>query len=293
MTWFIILAVITSGLALGLPPDPQTLQQLHISSATYRIAILVLLIPYGVIWYAAFYAFAKLKEYTQAIKGFEDGEAFRSIMIGMGVLAYGLIIPTAISLITQNIASHHHDFKPASVIIGNYIGLLVGIVAFIYINNGTHLLTRLGKNRPSLAGIRVFTLLFITVASVFTYLVINYHTRHADVYYLKTPWLIATFIIPELFGWFVGLLSAYEFGLYAKFVKGSVYRVILRQFSRGIIVAIAGSVAIQFVDNTFAARVSHSLGSLLLAMYALLAIIAVGLILMALGAKKLQKIEEA
>ena len=214
-------------------------------------------------------------------------------MIGMGVLAFGLVIPTAISLIMGAVVSHHHRFKPSSVIINNYLGLLVALVAFVYINNGSHLLTKLGKNRPRLVGLRLFALLFITLGAIFTSLVVNYHVKHSQVYYLNTPLLIITFIIPTLFAWFVAILSAYEFGMYAKFIKGSLYRTALRQFSRGIIIVISGSVASEFVDNTFAAKVSNSLGSLLLAEYMLLAIIAVGLIVMALGAKKLKKIEEA
>ncbi len=293
MLWFIILAVITVGLALGLPPDPQALHRLHISSLAYHVAVLVLLVPYGVIWYAAFYAFAKLKEYSRTIQGFDDGQAFHSITVGMGVLAFGLISQAAVSIIMGDIASHNHGFKPASVIIDNYLDVLVGLVAFMYINSGTHLLTRLGKNRPRLTGLRIFALLFISLAVVFTRLVTTYHARHHEVYYLNTPLLIATFIIPELFAWFAALLSAYEFGLYAKFAKGLLYRGALRQFSYGIVVAIAGSVASQFVSNTFAGKVSRSLGSLLLAEYALLVTVAVGLILMALGAQKLKKIEEA
>lgn len=291
MVWFVILAVITCGLALGLPPDPQTLHQLHISSLAYRIAILVLLVPYGIIWFAAFYAFAKLKEYSRTIHGFDDGKAFRSITIGMGVLAFDLVLTATISLILGNIASHHHGFKPANVIINNYLGLAGGIAAFLYINNGTHLLTKLSKNRPGLTGIRMFALLFITLASIFTYLVVNYHAGHDD-YHLNTPLLITTFIVPNLFIWFIALLSAYEVGMYARFVKGLLYRAALRQFSWGIVIAIAGSVAGQFVSNTFVAKVSHSLGALLLVEYALLAFIVVGLVLMALGAKKLHKIEQ-
>jgi hypothetical protein len=291
MIWFIILAVITCGLALGLPPDPHTLHQLHISSVAYRVAILALLVPYGIIWYAAFYAFAKLKEYSGAIRGSEDGKAFRNIMIGTGVLAFGLIIPTAASLVMQSIAVHHHGFKSASVIIANYLGLLAALGAFIYINDGTHMLTKLSKNRPGLGGLRTFVLLFISLAVVFTYLVINYHVTH-NVYYLSTPVLITTFIIPGLFAWFIALLSVYEFRLYTKFARGLLYRHALRQFSYGMALVIAGSVANQFVANTFAEKVSHSIGALLLADYALLSIIAVGLIIMALGTKKLKKIEE-
>lgn len=291
MTWLVILAAITCGLALGLPPDPAALARLHISSIAYRTAVLALLVPYGIIWYAAFYAFARLKEYSQAIRGSEDGKAFRSVMIGMGVLAFGLILPTAISLVLQNIASHYSAFKPASVIIANYLGLLTALISFIYINNGTHALARLTKNRPGLGSARLFVLLFITLAVVFTYLVTNYHAKH-DMYHLSTPLLITTFVIPGLFAWFVALLSAYQFGLYAKFVKGLLYRRALSQFSYGIALVIASSVANQFVVNTFADKAQHSLGLLLLVDYILLATMAIGLLMTASGTKKLKKIEE-
>jgi len=290
-TWFVLLVIITCGLALGLPPDPHTLQQLHISSVAYRIAVLILLVPYGIIWYAAFYAFARLKEYAKVIHGFDDGTAFRNIMIGMGALAFGLIVPTTVSLVLENIASHQPGFKPASVIISNYLGLVVALVSFTYINNGTHLLTKLSKKQPSLKGIRLFALLFIVLSVVFTYLVMHYRVHH-DVYHLNTPLLLITFVIPGLFAWFIALLSAYEFWLYAKFAKGLLYRQALRQFSYGIAATIAGSVASQFVSNTFAQKVNGSLGAVLLVEYLLLALYATGLILMALGTKKLKKIEE-
>ena len=245
-----------------------------------------------IIWYAGFYTFGKLKEYWHTIKNFEDGKAFRSIMIGMGILAYGLVLPTAISLILQSVATHHPGFKPASVIISNYINILVLLITFTYISNGTRLFISMGKNQPGLAGMRIFILLFIGLSVVFTYLVMHYHIRHTHVYYLNTPLLLITFVIPYLFGWFMAFLSAYEFHLYAKYSKGLLYRQALRQFSYGIVATISGSVASQFIRNTVAAKARHSLKSVLIIEYALLAIITLGLTLMALSAKKLKKIEE-
>lgn len=291
MHWFTILAVITGALALGLPPAPQMIHQLHTSSLAYRFAVLALLVPYGVIWYAAFYAFSQLREYSQKIKDSEDGRAFRSVTAGMGVLAFGLVLPTTISLVLQNIASHYPAFKPASVIIDNYTGLAVAVIAFIYINNGSHALIRLGKNYFSLAGIRIFALLYITLATVFTHLVVSNHYEK-NAYHLTTPLLFLTFIIPALFSWFVALLSAYEFGTYAKHIKGVLYHGALRQFAYGIAITIVGSIVTQFVANTFEATTGKSLGALVLVDYALLAIYVVGLVLMALGTKKLKKIEE-
>ena len=185
---------------LGLPPDPQTLHQLHISSVAYRVAIFGLLVPYGIIWYAAFYAFSKIRDYADTIRGFDDGKAFRNIMLGMGVLAFGLVVPTTLSLVLQNIAAHNHGFKPAAVIISNYTSLLVALISFVYINNGTHLLTKLSNKQPGLASIRIFALLFIILSVVFTYLVMHYRVHH-NVYYLSTPLLLTTFIIPGLFAW--------------------------------------------------------------------------------------------
>lgn len=212
-------------------------------------------------------------------------------MIGMGVLAFGLVLPTTISLVLQNITMHHQDLKSAFIIFDNYFGLLFALITFIFIGNGTHALVRLGKGRPGLTGARVFALLFIILAVLFTYVVVHYNMRH-NLYHLSTPLLIVTFIVPALFAWFVALLSAYEIRLYVKYAKGLIYRRALQQFSFGIVAVIMGSVAIQFLDNTVAQKAGKSLGALVLLDYAMLAIYALGLILMALGTKKLKKIEE-
>lgn len=293
MVWFAILAVIAAGLAIGLPPDLQSQHQLHISSFEYRIAVVVLLIPYGIIWYTAFYAYAKLTEYVRAIKGSVDGKAFRRIKSGIGFLAFGLIIPTILGLIFQFIVNHHAGFKPAATIIGNYLSVIVLLVSFMLIGNGTRRLSDINKDRPGITVMRIFILAFISLSVAFTYLVLRFHRAHPHVYYLNTALLIITFIIPYLFGWFVGLLSAYEFRMYAKNAKGVIYRRALRLMSRGVLITIFADVVIQFIENTFiAVKASTSIGLLLVFEYILLIFIALGLTLIALGTNKLKKIEE-
>jgi hypothetical protein len=293
MVWFTILAVIAVGLALGLPPDLQSQHQLHVSSIGYRIAVAILLIPYGIIWYTSFYAYSKLKEYTRAIKGSEDGNAFRRIMNGFGFLAFGLIIPTIVSLIFQSISSHHPGFKPAATIIDDYLSISTLLISFVLIGNGTRRLVDISKNRPSLTVIRVFILIFLSLSVAFTYLVLKFHHTHPHAYYMNTAVLIITFIIPYLFGWFMALMCAYEFRLYAKHANGVIYRRALRLLSRGIVITIFGDVLIQFIVNTFiVAKASSSIGVLLIFEYLLLIIFGVGLVLIAFGTNKLKKIEE-
>ena len=291
LKWFVLLAAIAIALALGLPPDPKDLQQLHASSAAYRMAIAALLIPYVLIWYAGFYAFAKLREYSSPLAGTRDGEAFKKIAIGMGVLAFSLVLPTILALILSNIASHHEPFKAASTVLNNYLGLFPGLLAFLLLYNGTRALLRTAKGGAEKLDLRWHAPWFLLLAVVFSHLVFeNQYRSHP--YHLPAALLIITFIVPFLYGWMVGLLSAYSLSLYARSVKGTVYKKGIKQFGNGIFITILGSIAIQFVNITLAQRFKESLGAILLIDYLLLILVGVGLLLIALGTKKLTLIEK-
>jgi hypothetical protein len=292
MRWFVVLAVLGVVLALGLPPDPHSLSQLHVSSTAYRLAVAFLLIPYIVIWYTAFYAFAKLQEYTRYVKKSAEGSAFRKLTIGMGVLAFGLVVPTLVSLLFGAIAQAHPGFKATGTVAANYLTLLLPLIAFTFFNTAARRLVSSTRTQPRLLTIRLFVLLFLILSTVYTRLTLHNHDLHPDSYYLNTFFLLVTIIIPYLYAWFLALFSAFEFRTYARQVKGLLYRRALRQFAAGITITICGSIAIQFVSSTIAGRVSQSLGSLLLVEYILLVIVAAGLVLMAFGTKKLKKIEE-
>lgn len=292
MRWFVVLTVLGIVLALGLPPDSHTLSQLHTSSVAYRLAVAFLLIPYIVIWYTAFYAYAKLQEYTRYIKKSSEGRAFRKLTIGMGVLAFGLVIPTLVSLVFGVIAQMHPGFKATGTVTTNYLTIIMPLIAFSFINTASRWLTGPIKVRARLYTIRLFVIFFIVLCTVYTRLVLHGHDLHADSYYLNGFFLLTTVVIPYLYIWFLALFSAFEFRVYARYVKGLLYQRAFRQLAAGITVAICGSIAIQFANSTITARASHTLGSLLLVEYILVAIVAVGLVLMAFGIKKLKKIEE-
>lgn len=290
MTWFVILAALAIGLALGLPPDPQALHTLHTSAASYRIALAAILIPYIIIWYTAFYAYAKLREYAQPLKQERDGAGFHKIAAGMGALAFSLVIPTIISLVLNNIAQHHASFRAASVVITNYLSVFPALISLLIIYNGSRMLISLFRGRTRQLDFRWHAPWFMLLCVIFSHLALqNQHRYH--VYHLNSWVLIVTYIVPYLYVWMVGLLSTYNFYTFAGTVKGLLYKQAVRRFANGIAVVIIGSIGIQFFDVTFAKRIS-SLGSVLLIDYVLLVIVAVGLILMALGAKKLKRIEE-
>lgn len=291
LKWYVILTVIAIGLALGLPPDPQTLQHLHTSTVAYRIAIAALLIPYALIWYASFYAFAKLQEYSRPLTGTKDGKAFHKITIGIGTLAFSLIVPTIISLILNNIAAHHHGFKTTAIITNNYLGLYPGLLAFVLLNNGTRALLHTTHSWARKFDLRLHFIWFLLLSVVFSHLAIENSYRD-DPYHLSVVLLILTVIVPYLYGWVIGLLSAYNLRLYATAVPGILYKRAIKRFATGITITIIASILIQFVSITITQRLSSSLGAVLLIDYGLLIVVGVGLLLVALGAKRLKKIEE-
>lgn len=291
MRWFMVLSILAILLAIGLPPDPHSVKDLHTTTTNYRLAVAILLVPYVIIWYTSFYAYAKLLEYSSPLRKTKDGAAFQKITIGMGALAFSLMLPTIISLVLSSLAGHQPSLHSAVVIINNYLGLFPGLLAFLLLLNGSRALVRTAKGGAQRLDLRWHAPWFLLLSVTFAHLTIqNQYRSHP--YHLATWLLITTFIVPYLYGWAVGLLSAYDLNLYAQAVKGSLYKNAIRQFAAGITVTIMGSIAVQFVNNALAQRINKSLGLVLLIDYGLLIIVAVGLLLMAAGTKKLKLIEE-
>jgi hypothetical protein len=292
-TWYVILLVIGVTLALTLPPDAIELKVLHISPIIYRAAILTLILPYAVIWFAAFYAFDLLSKYAHKLHAnTHDGEAFKHIATGVGVMAWGLAIPTILALILGAVATSHPEFNSSRTIINNYITVLVLLVAFTLVNKGTRKLADLVKARPTRLGTQVFVLAYVTISVFFVYFVIHNHDAGANPYHLAIFPLIVTLIIPNLWTWCIGLLSAYELWIYARKAVGVLYKRALAQLSGGIALVIAAAITGQYLTNVYASRTSISLSSSLVVVYCLLVLQASGYALIALGAKRLKRIEE-
>jgi hypothetical protein len=294
MRWFAILFVLLCVLSLALPPDPQALKTFHITPTGYRLVIVFLLIPEALLWYASFYAFAKLHEYASFIKGSKEHSALQRISLGMGVLAFGLIIPSIIALPLNYIAAHHEGFRATAAILNHYFSLLVALISFSLLRGGSQRLVGSGITirRGSLLGMRLFAIFFIVLAVFYSYTTLHTRRFSGNPYYMGVFPLMVTIIIPYLYAWFEGMVSAYNLRLYSKHVKGLLYKQAFLQLSFGLVITIIGFIFVQFITSTLGARTDKSLGYILVLIYILLAILIAGLGLMAWGTRKLKRIEE-
>jgi len=292
MRWFVILLLIVCILSLVLASDPRIFNTFHISRGAHRLIVLFLLLPLAALWYASFFAYAKLQEYTRYLKSSKEGKAFRKITSGLGTLAFGLIIIYIISLVLYYAAAHKSGLQATAIIINNYLSLLVPVLAFTLINSGSHMLVELVNERASLLGIRVFAIMFTILGVFYTHITLQTHNLIINPYHLSVYPLMITLVIPYLYAWFVGLVSAYNFKIYSEHVKGLLYKKSLSQFAAGITITIVGSIAVQFVISTVGAKTNEPLGLVLAVIYLLMAILLGGLGLMAVSTQKLKKIEE-
>lgn len=293
--FYAILAILYLVLSLAISPNHATLALYHLSNKQYRILIFLILLPLLAIWWAAFYGYAKTKEYASLIEDTPEGPPFHYIANGMMWLAWGLPIPALISLAVTSIANNHPGFTSASIIISNYASLLVPLIALHILSTGSRNLLELAHLRITSRNTKMLVLLFVLLGAVYCYYVFNNlhgRTSASNPYGLDSWLVLLTIVVPYLYAWFVGLLAAYEIRLVSRHSQGVLYRRGLQLLSLGLGVTVASSIALQYLHSVLP-RDSHlSLGYTLLLIYALLAIIGVGYVLLAAGAQRLKKIEE-
>jgi hypothetical protein len=160
------------------------------------------------------------------------------------------------------------------------------------LGTGARMLSSSVDIKASLNSSRLFGLIFIILCVVFTRSTVTTHHYGGNPYYLSIYTLVITLVIPYLYSWFIGLVSAFDIWLYSQGLRGVLYKKAFSQLSWGLAITIIGLVAIQFVTSVYGNATDKSLTFVFILIYALLAILLLGLSLMALGTNKLKKIEE-
>jgi hypothetical protein len=292
IVWFALLLITGAVSGILLPANPDTLRALHISSTVYHASVLTLILPYAVIWFSAFYAYEKLRQYATKIKKSREGEAFKKIADGVGVLAWGLALPTILSIVMGAIVARHPGFAFIRTLINSYLAMIVSVVSFTLVSRGTRQFNEIAHIRPSLPGAQLVMLAFTIIGAFFVTLVVHAQDTGHNPYHLPLTVLILTLIIPHMYAWFIGLLSAYEVLLYSHKATGVLYKRALSYFTGGFAIVVCAAIAVQFLTGAYINRTSISLGAVMIETYTLLVIEAAGYALIALAAKRLKRLEE-
>jgi hypothetical protein len=285
---FVILYVALTFLT---PPNKAVMHQYHLSTTGARFLSSSVVLPLILIWFAAFYGFSKLLRYAEFIKRSKDGKQVAILARGVEYLALWLPISSCVSAILNIWTEHHPGFANASTIISGYVSLVIPFLGFITISVGARNLVDNIRQRPARLTIQVITLLLALSGVIYCYFAFTGpHIR--SIYHLPSWLLVSTIIVPYLFMWFVGMMATSEIALYAHKASGVIYRSGWRLLAAGLGGMIITSVSLQYIV-TLTDRLSHlKIGVLMGLIYLLLLAMASSFVLIALGAKKLQRIEE-
>lgn len=297
---FIILFLLYIVISLSVKPDPVALAKFGITALHSRLITISFFFPILIIWLSSFYGFIKFRTYAEGIKNDIDGRAFLDISQGLGVLAIGLPIAGVLSSLANYVISTDPSFIPALTIFNNYLGVLIPLTAFIFMYRGAKMLGGITNITVSRFSKILTTSLFVIFSAAYIYFsLINPIRQFPDAslggratYYLPDWLIVLTIIIPYLYIWYNGLRVAFTINAYSNNISGFIYKKAFKSLSQGIAAVIGSYICINFLSAFGSLFAGLGLGSIIVIIYALLVVIAVGYIYIALGAKRLGKIEE-
>lgn len=283
-------------LSIGLPPDQAVINRLNLSETHARVLTASIVLPLAVIYIIAYYGAFRLTQYAAAIKSTNEGNSYKQLAKGLMVHAFSLPLTAMVISLLTTWAADNSDMIPTLGIVRNYIRLAFALVAFTLIARGAEGLIKTLENRRSTDRFLVTIFATVAVSCLFTWLIISRPISgdmSANVYFLPNWLVVTTLAIPYLFIWCRGMRAMYHLYKYRTNVKGKVYRSALGDVAKGIGAIILIAILTQLL-LTISARLLNRLNvtPLLLILYALVALYAVGYILVARGANKLKRIEE-
>lgn len=288
---YLFFLIVYSGFVLLPAPAPATLLQYHVSPLGLRIIDVTIILILAGIWFAGFYGYGKLQTYTRLIRGSKDGKRVAKLTRGIFLLVMWLPVSSTTAAVLNYIAVKRPGLLPQVSIINIYVNLLLPLLGFFIISKGAWGLSEMVRHRPTFRTSNILAIFVIYIGLIYYRLVVTTAHRN-DIYHMSIWLILITVVAPYIYMWFIGLLAAYNIDLYRQKVAGIVYRKSWRLLSLGLCWLIVVSIAFQYL-TTLTARLSHlSIYWLLAIVYSLLLVLSAGFVLVALGARNLQKIEE-
>jgi hypothetical protein len=168
-------------------------------------------------------------------------------------------------------------------------------VALSLIAGGAEKLAALANRKHLQLPENFWVLGFIIISSLYGYFLISQPSEKSLAvrpYYLPHWAVLVTLAMPYLYFWYRGFKGAYMLFEYQKNVRGWLYKKALRYLAAGVSVVVLSSVLTRML-TTIPSQLNHlNLTPVLVIIFGLLAVIAIGYGLIALGANRLRKIEE-
>jgi hypothetical protein len=298
LRWCSLLTFIYVITVFVFPYSSTAINSYHISALQYRFAVIMIELPVIVVWFFAFWGYGKLKQYAWSIKQTEEGKYFDKLADGMTWLAWSLPLSALFGRILSGLNGGSVMGHSAATIVDNYFALLLPFIAFIIIGLATRSIVG-QKNRISLATSsgQAIVSIFAVIGVLYCYLLLKAFDLHSlsssqNHYHLPAWLIVITIMIPYLYAWLTGLLAACELTIYARKVKGVLYKKALMNLIYGLFAVVFSFISSQYSSSVWPSHGHLVFDSRLIIITIFRIIGGLGFILMAVGANQLKRIEE-
>lgn len=295
--WCTIMSLLFVLCIFLLPQSASIAKSNNLTISQYRYAQLLVNIPIISVWYFAFWGYSKLKEYSKAIIKTPEGKSIDKLASGITWLAWSLPVVAITNKILTAIGGKKISINSFTIILSNYIDLVLPLVAFIIISSAARKL--IGDKKASLDTTRnrLLIILFALIGVVYCFLILRAFDLSSlastkNPYHLPAWLMIVSIIIPYLYAWFIGLLAAYEILIYSKHLHGLLYKNAMYFLACGLVAIIISYIAGQYLSSVWhmPKHLEFSLKQIIIILFKIVG--GIGYIFLAYGASKLKKIEE-
>jgi len=267
----------------------------QLSTIQLLLLQLTIIVPVLLIWLVALYGAVRFKQYAYLIKGSPDGRALDLVTTGLLVLILSFIAQSILGSLRWYALGT--PWLSPMILLNNHLPIALSLVAVVYMYAGSVRLNKVAKT--VLSGVQLpAVLLPFTVFSALFSAYFYTHINHATINGLPNFALpgaapFYTMALPYLVVWMLGLLAIMNMVNYIRHSKGAIYRRSLRDLVWGIMAVIGFTILVQLLTLASTALAKLRLGPLLLVIYLLLIFYSLGFVLIAVGAKRLTRLEVA
>lgn len=298
MRWKYILAyllVVGSYLILSLT-SPIRGNSFGLSAVELNLLKLTFIVPLILIWLAGFFGATRLREYAAQVKDSKVARPLGMVATGVIILVVGMVVSGLFSSLRTY--ALETEYYPLFRIVSNYIAAFFPLVGIYYIFRGAEGLP--GKNIP-VRGIYRVVVTAILAAGFVGLLALLFGNPYRNAtpdaakitsFHLSDPLIILTILLPYFLTAYFGIMGVLSLRRYGNQATGE-YRASFLRLANGLLGIVSISIASLLLAMLPALFAEMPLGTILIIVYLLIALYAVGYLMVASGARKLKRLAEA
>jgi hypothetical protein len=267
----------------------------HLTKLELSAIQLTIILPILAIWVIAIFGAATFKRYAGLIRKSADGSALNLISNGLLLVVTYFILQGILGALPNYLVGTP-ALKPV-IIINNHLPMLVSVAAFGLILAGALKLRGITSRRMSTGGLTAIVFPYAVLGAIYAWNF--YHSvplatvNGIPKFAVPGKMPFFTLALPYIAIWLMGVLAVTIVAEYARTVNGKVYRLVLKDLVRGLSGVLAFSILVQVIQLSAGLFRHMAIGGVLIVIYIILVLYAVGFIFIARGARKLMMIEQS